>query len=326
MKLKINLCQKVGSLLAMMCLTSCATIFTGTKAHMVLEGELDDTLTIQTPQQTLSQVTLPQQVDLRKKQLRKPIVVSKAGEEVARIVPHRKVSPFFWSNLITVSTILGLPVDALTGSMYKPADTEVETPLGQMRLRVLQPQPQFYRHEISASVGLGFQMNVRDGVYDDLSAQIYKKTSYIDGRLCNYWGPATLGLRYYYHLNPSWAIGLQYGWLADYRPFIRLSKDESGGDLRLHSHFLMPSVKWNWYKGNSWGLYSRGSFGIQYRRIFFDVSHKYADYQKLEKKKWLPAFHVSLVGAEFGKKHFRFFTELGFGMDGIGNSGLSYCF
>ncbi len=326
MKLMKNLYGKAGYLLAMMCLTSCATVFTGTKAHMVLEGELEDTLTIQTPQQTLNQVTLPQQLDLRKKQLRSPVVVSKNGEEVARIVPHRKISPFFWSNLISMPTVLGLPIDGLTGSMWKPGDTEVNTPLGPMRLRVLKPQSQFYRHEISASVGLGFQLNVRDGVYDDLSAQIYKKTSYIDDRLCNYWGPATLGLRYYYHLNPSWAIGLQYGWLADYRPFIRLNKDESGGDLRLHSHFLMPSVKWNWYRGESWGLYSRGSFGIQFRRIFFDASHKYADYQKLEKKKWLPAFHVSLVGAEFGKRHFRFFTEMGFGMDGIVNSGLSYCF
>ena len=59
MKLMKNLYGKAGNLLAMMCLTSCATVFTGTKAHMVLEGERGDTLTIQTPQQTLSQVTLP---------------------------------------------------------------------------------------------------------------------------------------------------------------------------------------------------------------------------------------------------------------------------
>ena len=63
------------SLLALsaLLLTSCATIFSGTQATIILDGDVQEPLTVTTPTDTLDSLSLPATINLLRRDLNKPL-------------------------------------------------------------------------------------------------------------------------------------------------------------------------------------------------------------------------------------------------------------
>lgn len=312
-------------------LTSCATIVSGTKAEVLLDGCLNDTLTVQTNVETYSGVTLPQLVEVKRNHLEEPIVVSKADTVLYRVYPGKKLNGWVWGNLLGTG-IIGV-TDFLTGAAYQPAQNSYflkEVATSGTEPIIVMPMKErtsitSYRHEIAGS--LGFSGRIRSRDFDRCEDVVTKQMGYHrEDRCGDIFDAIALGLRYYYHFNDTWAVGMHLGCVFDGDDYEYNGNHNHSGRILFRSPYLMPSVKWTWAHTGNCSFYSRGSFGIQRHHFYFRASPKHADYQRMDKKKWLPAYHVTVAGMEVGKHQFRFFSELGYGNDGVFHLGVSYHF
>ena len=278
-------------MLVTMAFTSCASIVTGSKATVLLEGELPDTLTIQTNVTTYADVVLPQQVEVKRKRLKEPIQVLKDSMEVAQVVLNRTQS--------------GIMVQ------YPP---KVKKPAN------------FYRHEIGGGMAVAAYEN--KSRFHEMEDVVERRLGYKSENQTMYMGAASVGLRYYYHMDEHWAVGLQLGRVGYYTHYAKNSADgkEQDANLLLHSPYLMATTKYYWKPTGVVSLYSKGGIGVQRRHLYFRAYKNQADNRFFDEKKWLPAFQFSPIAIEVGRRNFRFFTELGYGTEGFLSLGITYHF
>jgi hypothetical protein len=90
----------------------------------------------------------------------------------------------------------------------------------------------------------------------------------------------------------------------------------------------MPSVKFNWLRKNSWGLYSKVAVGASVARF---SDQDYNENGKLTGEKNITNdvffnFQASLIGIEAGNQQVRGFAEVGVGEQGIFLGGVRYKF
>ena len=132
----------------------------------------------------------------------------------------------------------------------------------------------------------------------------------------------SLGVEYFYHTSPLVGVG---GIFA----FSTASEDVYLADklsfYRSKSYFsLMPAVKFNFLRKEQWGLYSKIGAGA----ILGRASDKNYDSNGKKTGKsdiitaWDFNWQVSLIGLEAGGEHWRGFTELGIGEQGIFLAGV----
>ena len=80
---------------------------------------------------------------------------------------------------------------------------------------------------------------------------------------------------------------------------------------------LLPAVKFDWKRAESYGLYSKLAAGMSLAMGKFDSDKANGTAFN---------FQVSLIGAEFGGTQWRGFGELGFGEQGIICAGIRHKF
>ncbi|MBQ9665101.1 MAG: hypothetical protein IJ635_12335 [Bacteroidaceae bacterium] len=321
----------IMGMLSAVAFTSCATIVSGSKATVLLDGDMPDTLTIQTNVTTYENVTLPQQVEVKRKHLKEPIVVSKDATTVAEVYPGRKIVPCFWVNLVTLPSVVGLVVDGVTGSMYEPThhvrlQKDTESRFAVQNLPWVRKPIGLYRHEVS--FGLGVPSLVSKSRMDEMENVVQQRLGYQSGTQSMYLGAVSGGFRYFYHIDKHWAVGVQMGHIGDYSAF---SKQDARGnwqdaDILMSSPFLMAAAKYYWYATDALSFYSKAGIGAMRRHLYFHTYDDPTDDRFFNEKKWLPAYQFSPIGIELGRRNLRFFTELGYGTDGVVNFGITYHF
>lgn len=97
--------------------SSCATILTGTRSSITINGQQEEPVNITTYETTIEQVTLPYVLKVSKKKLREKISVTSEHYIYRDFIPGRKTNPWIIGN-IALGGLIGLGVDALTGSFY----------------------------------------------------------------------------------------------------------------------------------------------------------------------------------------------------------------
>lgn len=313
--------------------SSCATIMTGDKAKITIDGNISTPVTIKADGRTYEDVSLPQQIEVPRNGLWKRVMVAVDSTNSVTLVPGKKTNNWVWGNLLGPG-LLGLIVDDLiTHNINKPRyDTffiQAHDTLGRCSLEVkYYPEPKkhvyrFYRHEIGAQVG--FASNTGSHRMERMGNYLEQHLNYEADFMCNYFGPYSLGLHYYYFLNRQWAIGLKYAFAHGYSPYV-LGNIEGGMGVcgvRMRSHLMTAAVKWHWYKYDLLEFYSKAALGVQHRHVYCSFNDE-APYAYIpDEREWLPSYQISPMCMELGRKRLRFFIELGYGNEGIFSMGIS---
>lgn len=110
----------IASTMTAFLLTSCATIFTGTKAKINLIGEIQEPITIATHDSTYQTASLPFTFKVKRKKLDWPIKITSDNYTYPDIIPGKSVNGWTFGN-IAIGGLIGLGVDFATGAVNKPA-------------------------------------------------------------------------------------------------------------------------------------------------------------------------------------------------------------
>lgn len=139
------------------------------------------------------------------------------------------------------------------------------------------------------------------------------------GDQSSWWGP--VGIEYYHHVSPVVAVG-GVAVLASCK-----AEDEKTKSKDLKETFItvMPSVKFNWLRKKSFGMYSALSAGVMFASISTNESVKQADPKAKDETLAAFMFQATALGIEFGGD-FRGFVEAGLGEKGLLCAGLRYRF
>lgn len=175
------------------------------------------------------------------------------------------------------------------------------------------------RHEIAVSYGAvpnSVWIDIFSDVVPAIFGEAHENTHYI--------GP--IGLEYYYHTSPLIGVGV-VGVFAT-------NNEDAFRDKKMTAHInksyttLMPSVKFNWLRKTSWGMYSKLAAGAT---LAHSSHQEYNENGKLAGEKEnnndvFFNFQASLIGVEAGSQHVRGFAELGIGEQGIALAGVRFKF
>ena len=139
------------------------------------------------------------------------------------------------------------------------------------------------------------------------------------GHQSSWWGP--VGVEYYYHVTPVVAVGA----VAEYASC--KAEDEKSKTKDLSETFItvMPSVKFNWLRKKSFGMYSALSAGVMFASISVKGDAKTQDADAKDETLTLFMFQATALGVEFGS-NIRGFVEAGVGEKGLLCAGVRYKF
>ena len=344
--------------LSTLLLTSCATIFTGTRARVIIDGDAPEPLTIVADEQTYDSVSLPASLSIRRDKLTEPITLTSPHYDYADIIPGRNTNLWIWANYF--NGFLGLPVDLMTGAIYEPAmsryyiskrskeesiGAEPLAPVGVSKIVQLpvRREPRLYRHEIDVLAGLG--SSVWQGTHDRQVEQFRDMGMETPFRCGIYVDGISWGIRYFYHINPHVAIGAVFGKASSYdeleTPYDPEDPDSYALSPYAHIHtrstFAMPAVKYSWIYSDMFSLYSMAALGAQYSHTWAsvhtikasllpEISYQHHRQEVFDRKRWKLDPQLTALGFDVGGRHLRFFAELGYGIEGVVNFGMSYRF
>ena len=314
---------------------SCATIVSGRDADVWVAGNTEGPVTIKTTTNVYENVELPKTIEVRRKDLKEPIVISADSATRASLTPGSKINSWTIANILGFG-LAGFAVDALTGSISAPRRDFFYvsmTPAGQMKVTTknsgkVRQTRQTYRHEIQ--LRFGFSSSLDNGRYKDFCNMLLSE-GYMDDTYIHYFGPFAVTANYYYHLDSQWAIGLSYSYGYGYTNFqmdfpstaIATIHD----NLILRSHAIMPSAKWYW--GNNFGIpwtYSRLAVGCLNRHIYLEESKRYPHVTSIDENRTMFAYQVTPLGVAIGNGPFWLNAEIGYGIEGIFSLGMAYRF
>ena len=135
----------------------------------------------------------------------------------------------------------------------------------------------------------------------------------------SWWGP--IGAEYYYHISPVVAVG----GVAVYASCKAEDEKTNSEDLSETFITLMPSMKFNWLRKKSFGMYSALSAGVMFASISVNDAAKKADPDAKDETITHFMFQATALGIEFGG-NLRGFVEAGLGEKGTLCAGLRYRF
>lgn len=293
------LSKSFSTLLVALSFSSCATMFSGTKADIFIDGDLDEPVTIISSAGEYKDVALPTLVEVKRRHLNgQHIQVTSEHHSFDDIVLEKTFNGWalpsaifygagFFIDLMTNAVskpkydqFFIMPVDSLSAVdslRQKRAAIMVSTmgPEARARLRGQQLPVKFPRHEVNITLGVGSNQADRstsrfvDGFIQprhmetDVQCGNIIGDSYIMGKM-----------EYHYRLNRKWDIGAMMAWgyssesyTDEYFYSIEQNKpDHPGtvtqGDSRCRSFSFAPSVRYTWYETRTYRLYSRVSLGV----------------------------------------------------------------
>ena len=135
----------------------------------------------------------------------------------------------------------------------------------------------------------------------------------------SWWGP--IGAEYYYHISPVVAVG----GVAVYASCKAEDEKTNTEDLSETFITLMPSMKFNWLRKKSFGMYSALSAGVMFASMSVNDAAKKADPDAKDETITHFMFQATALGIEFGG-NLRGFVEAGLGEKGTLCAGLRYRF
>ena len=132
----------------------------------------------------------------------------------------------------------------------------------------------------------------------------------------SFWGP--VGVEYYHHVSPVVAVGCVASiagcsWKS--------GSSTNTTDWSSMYIAMMPSVKFNWFRRDHFGMYSALSVGA----MFMSNSNVGNAVKESSSTTWFMC-QVTPFGLEFGGQAFRGFIEAGLGEKGVLCAGLRYKF
>ncbi len=175
-------------------------------------------------------------------------------------------------------------------------------------VRAQETERTFPAHEIGVSYGIGSNTLFVEVLADVIGA-IFGSSAQ-DTRLV---GP--VGAEYFYNVSRMVGLGGVGTFTHCYSNQYR--KEEKTGSRAINSYSLMPAVKLNWLRRDSWGLYSKLAAGASYVSVGYDDPSEDPDGSVIFN------FQASLLGVEVGRG-LRGFMEAGWGEQGLLLFGLRY--
>ncbi|MBR3455028.1 MAG: hypothetical protein IKH26_06875 [Bacteroidaceae bacterium] len=111
-------------------LSSCATLFAGGSPLILIEGNVDEPVTITTDKQVYNNVKLPAMVEVNRHAIEgKRIQISSEHYNFNDIVLQKKIEEWTWGN-IAIGGLIGWAIDMGTNCVSKPKQTKYNiTPL-----------------------------------------------------------------------------------------------------------------------------------------------------------------------------------------------------
>jgi len=173
------------------------------------------------------------------------------------------------------------------------------------------------KHEIGVSIGWGATSQILNSMVDFTSTGITGGAVTYDNE-SNF--PA-ISLEYFYHVSPLIGVGGFIGYSG--RTEDILVGGSKGGEAKRHTFSLVPTVKFDWLRKKSFGMYSKLGVGVS---MMSDKQKNNSGSELSSESTYHMNFQASLVGMEFGSEYFRGFAELGFGQQGILLAGVKYKF
>lgn len=120
--MKKNLCKQAAVMaIAALTFTSCATIVTGTRPKVTINGNTKEPVDITTSYKTYTNVTLPTTVKLRRKHLDgQTIKISSPNYKYRDIMIQKETNGWAWGNIF-LGGLLGWIVDLSTNCVSAPS-------------------------------------------------------------------------------------------------------------------------------------------------------------------------------------------------------------
>ena len=294
--------------------TSCATIISGTKADIFIDGDVEEPVTINSSAGEYKDVTLPTLVEVKRHQL--------DGQHIQITSEHHTFDDIVlkksFNGLAIVSALMyGTPfiIDLATNAVSKPkydqfyiipTDNVAEDdtlhgkrpmvtistmgPETRARLRSQQLPAKYPRHEIN--VTLGFGANQADyPTQHFIDGIIQPRHMEIEGECGDIFGNSYLigKMEYHYRLNRKWDIGALMAWgkssddyTNEYYQAAEQIKDSNPviitrGSETGRSFSFAPSVRYTWYERKFCRFYSHAALGVMRNHLQFDLEARKAN-------------------------------------------------
>lgn len=356
-KLKYSFPGIVMSLFLPTVLSSCATLLSGTRAPIYLDGNVEEPLTITSSHGEYHDVTLPTMVEVKRHHIEgQRIKIESESHTYPDIVLEKTFNP---TSILSCGNLCTLGVDLLTNAVSKPRNNSFYITCGQsdslsstdfisitpVEKKYLLPE-RYPRHIIGG--GIGFGNNQAD----------HDMHNMVDGYLKQYHlDPATdcfdlsgdsylqTFLEYHYRLNRKWEIGgrLTWGRSGESYEYFPIDDNESAyfsGEQSNRFFVVAPSIRYTWHERYYYRFYSGVSMGFMRHHLTFECE-KYqkrqdgqGNYQyphivtmeNVDKIRYRMAYQLTAVGASVGGKWLHFFLDLGYGYLGVVNLGARVSF
>ena len=179
------------------------------------------------------------------------------------------------------------------------------------------------KDEFGFSLGFGTQV-MHDGNYIDMRHYVERQLGWVEGGTGPFYNiGVSLGGEYYRQISNPIAVGLTGGFaLANCQYEIPDEVVHQEKEVELTSVYVMPAVRWTWFRYNKVRLYSKACLGVRWQNVKIS-SHEQDGLDKHETKL---AYHLGAAGAELGHKNAHVFFEVGYGMCGVVNIGFHFAF
>ncbi len=196
-----------------------------------------------------------------------------------------------------------------------------------------------YRHEAVLQLGIGSSID-RGKLYDSFYDRLYERFEIESDAACFYLGPTATGAQYYYHPLPGLGVGGSVGYakgvkgmdqyfatLGDgTRCYDRDKFTPYYGDLYARSFYVMPAMKYDWLDFRFVRFYVKGALGVQHLKYEFRDKDNSPQGHQFDEDGWRLAGQITPLGVSIGSRMVRLFFELGYGVEGTFNMGLSLNF
>ena len=291
--------------------TSCATMFSGFKADIFIDGDIDEPVTINSSAATYKDVTLPTVVEVKRRQLNgQHIQISSEHHTFDDIVLEKTLNE--WALLSAISYGMPVCIDLLTNAVSKPKHNQFFiTPLESIaaadslnatlprsvvpssaldfatknRLRSERLFTKFPRHEINGTFGFGSNQadHLTKQFADNILQRYHMETEVECGDI--FGDSYFIGkIEYHYRLNRKWYIGSlmalgesSMDYTDEYYYMDEQHKDDYPGHITLGYHkgssfTFAPSVRYTWYEKGACRYYSRVALGLLRNHLTFSLN------------------------------------------------------
>ena len=290
-----------------MSVTSCATMFSGTRADIFIDGDVDEPVSITSSAGVYRDVALPTFVEVKRRHLDgQHISIESEHHSFDDIVLQKTFNEWALGSVLISGT--GFLIDLLTNAVSRPHyDQFFITPLDSMMqadsirmdnpvlVSTMGPKAKallkekrlvgkYPRHEINVSVGVGSNQSDRstkrfvDNIIQDRNMEA-------DVECGNIFGDSYIMgiMEYHYRVNRMWDIGAIMAWGYSSESYsdeyfysiednqLHHSDIFTYGYSKCRSFSLAPSVRYTWCDTGKYRLFSRVALGMMRHHLKFDT-------------------------------------------------------